>query len=70
MPNQMTIKRKTLTLVIGIIVAIFIAISSILISQQEDKPIESSNETSLNGNFLKETAGFVYIAYSRFIKLY
>lgn len=70
MPNQMTLKRKTLTLVIGIIVAIFIAISSILISQQEDQPIESSNETSLNGNFLNETAGFVYIAYSRFIKLY
>ena len=70
MPDQMTLKRKTLTLIIGIIVALFIAVSSMLISQQEEQPNESTNETSLNGNFLMETAGFVYIAYSRFIKLY
>ncbi len=48
MPNQLPFTRKTLTLIFGIIVALFIAISSMIMSQKDKQTLEPGNTSSYN----------------------
>jgi len=46
MLNRITFTSKTMTLIFGIIVAIFLAISSFIVSQKEKKSIHTEEDTS------------------------
>jgi len=50
MSKSATISTRTLTLIIGIIVAIFIAISSIIISNQNPETTEQKGEELTSSN--------------------